>query len=71
MLQAIEACQRISGRQLSWTYTDDNRVGDHIWWVSDVRKFQHHFPTWHYRYDLEGILHEIHQATLDADRMRA
>jgi CDP-paratose 2-epimerase len=71
MLQAIDACERISGRRLSWKYVDDNRIGDHIWWISDVRKFQRHYPDWHYRYDLDGILHEIHQATLDADHVRA
>ena len=62
MLQGIEACERISGRKLSWTYLEDNRIGDHIWWISDVRKFQSHYPQWKYRYNLEGILQEIHQA---------
>ena len=66
MLQAIDACERISGRQLSWTYVEDNRIGDHIWWISDVRKFQQHYPDWHYRYDLNGILREIYQATQDS-----
>jgi len=62
MLQAIEICQKLSGKKLSWTYVEDNRIGDHIWWISDVRKFQQHYPNWRYRYDLENILQEIHQA---------
>ena len=62
MLEAIELCQEISGRKLDWTYVEDNRIGDHIWWVSDVRKFQAHYPDWKYRYDLKGILREIHAA---------
>lgn len=62
MLEAIDLCQEISGRKLSWTYVEDNRIGDHIWWVSDVRKFQAHYPGWKYRYDLKGILQEIHAA---------
>ena len=49
---------------LSWTYVDDNRIGDHIWWISDVAKFQSHYPHWSYRYDLEGILQEIHAAVV-------
>jgi CDP-paratose 2-epimerase len=65
MLQAIAACERISGRKLKWTYVDDNRIGDHIWWISDVRKFQAHYPNWRYRYDLEAILREIHEAVDD------
>jgi CDP-paratose 2-epimerase len=71
MLQAIEACERISDRSLKWTYVDDNRIGDHIWWISDVRKFQQHYPTWQYRHDLESILQEIHQATRPSDRVHA
>ena len=62
MLEAIEFCQQISGRKLDWTYVEDNRIGDHIWWISDVRKFQDHYPQWKYRYDLMGILREIHTA---------
>ena len=62
MLQAIAACERISGRKLQWSYLEDNRIGDHIWWISDVRKFRDHYPSWQYRYDLEAILRQIHEA---------
>lgn len=62
MLEAIKLCQEISGKKLEWTYKEDNRIGDHIWWVSDVAKFQSHYPDWKYQYDLRGILKEIHQA---------
>ena len=44
MLEAIDLCEEISGRELSWTYVEDNRIGDHIWWISDVAKFQGHYP---------------------------
>jgi len=62
MLESIALCEEIAGRRLDWTYVEDNRIGDHVWWVSDVRKFQSHFPAWRYRYDTRGILQEIHQA---------
>jgi CDP-paratose 2-epimerase len=62
MLQAIADCERISGKKLAWTYVEDNRIGDHIWWISDVRKFQRDYPGWRYKYDLEAILREIHGA---------
>jgi len=62
MLEAIDECERISGKKLSWTYVEDNRIGDHIWWVSDVRKFQAHYPGWKFRYSLTEILTEIHAA---------
>ena len=62
MLEAIEICEEISGRKLSWEYVEDNRVGDHIWWISDVRKFRGHYPGWNFRYGLREILGEIHAA---------
>lgn len=66
MLEAIELCESISGRKLNWAYEEDNRIGDHIWWVSDVRKFQDHYPRWQYRYGLREILGEIHAACVGA-----
>lgn len=65
MREAIALCEEISGRELQREYVEDNRIGDHIWWVSDVRKFQSHYPNWSYRYDLRGILEEIHAACLE------
>lgn len=65
MLEAIDLCEEISGKKLQWTYKEDNRIGDHIWWISDVRKFQEHYPAWQYRYDLRTILTEIHAACLE------
>lgn len=62
MLEAIEACEKISGKKLDWTYLEDNRIGDHIWWISDVRKFQSHFPEWKLTYSIHEILTEIHAA---------
>jgi CDP-paratose 2-epimerase len=62
MLEAITICEELSGMKLDWSYVEDNRIGDHIWWISDVRKFQSHYPDWRYRYDLRGILKEIHAA---------
>jgi CDP-paratose 2-epimerase len=62
MLEAINLCEEISGRRLTWSYEEDNRIGDHIWWISDVRKFQEHYPQWKFRYGLREILEEIHRA---------
>ena len=50
------------GRCLTWKYEEDNRIGDHIWWISDVRKFEEHYPEWKFRYSLRKILEEIYDA---------
>ncbi len=60
MLEAIALCEKISGKKLNYSYLENNRSGDHIWYVSDVRKFQTHYPRWKYQYNLENILVEIH-----------
>lgn len=62
MLEAILLCEEISGRKLDWSYVEDNRIGDHIWWISNVKKFQSHYPGWSYSYGIREILTEIHQA---------
>lgn len=64
MLEAIKLCEEISGRKLTWTYEENNRIGDHIWWISDVRKFQEHYPDWKFKYGLREILEEIHSAVI-------
>lgn len=62
MLEAIELCEAIAGRRLDWSYSDQNRAGDHIWWVSDTRRFRSHYPQWTIRHDVGAILEEIHAA---------
>ena len=62
MLEAIEISQEIAGRQLLWSYKEANRVGDHIWWISDTSKFESHYPDWKLEYDVPAILGEIAQA---------
>jgi CDP-paratose 2-epimerase len=61
MLEAIALCEEIAGQQLRWSYADDNRIGDHIWYISDTNKFRAHYPEWQPQYDLRGLLEEIYQ----------
>ena len=62
MLEAIAMCENLVGKKLQYIYTDDNRSGDHVWYISDVRKFQSHFPQWQYKYDLQDIFKDIYTA---------
>jgi CDP-paratose 2-epimerase len=64
MLEAIAVEEELLGKPMRRAYSDDNRRGDHIWWISDVRKFQRHHPEWSYAYDLRRIMEEIHDAML-------
>lgn len=60
MQEAIALCGEITGNPMNTVYVEDNRIGDHIWWISDVRKFQSHYPGWRHEYDVRAILQEIH-----------
>lgn len=62
MLEAIKICEEISGNKMNYTYTESNRIGDHIWWVSDVNKFKKHYPEWTWKYNLDETLSEIYQS---------
>jgi CDP-paratose 2-epimerase len=65
VLEAIALAQHIAGRQMSWSYTDQNRIGDHIWWVGDNGRFERNYPTWQLEYDVALILKEIYEANLE------
>ena len=65
MLEAIALCERIAGRELDWTLADDNRIGDHRWWISDLEPFKRDYPDWDIRYGVEQILVEIHDQNIE------
>jgi CDP-paratose 2-epimerase len=60
MLEAIVICEELTGRKMNWSYSETNRIGDHIWWISDTRKFRAHYPDWTCRYGIRDIMSEIH-----------
>jgi CDP-paratose 2-epimerase len=59
ILEAIDMIAAVSGHKLAYTISDQNRIGDHIWYVSDVNKFKKDYPTWDYEYTMEKILSEM------------
>jgi CDP-paratose 2-epimerase len=65
MLEAIEVCERISGRELSWEMGEEPRIGDHRWWISDLAPFQADYPDWKLRYGVEEILTEMFEQNLE------
>lgn len=59
MKEAIALCEELAGRKMDIEYCDENRIGDHIWYVSDLRKFKAHYPEWDIEYDVPRILNEM------------
>ena len=60
MLEAIELCEVIAGRELRWELSERNRIGDHRWWISDLEPFRRDYPGWDITYDVEAVLRQIH-----------
>lgn len=59
MLEAIERAELLSGKKLNWRYVDENRIGDHICYISNLAKFQSHYPHWRITRNLDNIFDEI------------
>ncbi|MES2006523.1 MAG: NAD-dependent epimerase/dehydratase family protein [Patescibacteria group bacterium] len=59
MIEAIEQSEKILGKKANVTYKDEPRVGDHIWYISDLSKFKSHYPEWKLTYDMDTTLKEI------------
>lgn len=59
MLEAIEKSEKILGKKAIIEYTKENRIGDHIWYISDVNKFKSHYPDWNFKYDIDRIIEDI------------
>jgi len=60
MLEAITLCEEISGNKIDYSYSETNRIGDHIWYISDLSKFKEHYPSWHWKYNLKDTLIQMH-----------
>jgi CDP-paratose 2-epimerase len=71
MLEAIRMAEDLCGRELNYTLSDEARSGDHIWWISDVRRFRRDYPEWEYRYDMRKIMEEIVAATQERAHVSA
>lgn len=61
VLEAIELCEKISEKKLNVEYSNENRTGDHIWWISDVSKFRKDYPGWDFKYGMEDTIAGIYK----------
>jgi CDP-paratose 2-epimerase len=59
ILEAFALAEKHSGKAMRYTYVDENRIGDHICYYSDLRKIRSHFPQWSLSRSLDDIVREI------------
>jgi CDP-paratose 2-epimerase len=60
MKEAVALCEEITEKKMRINYDNNNRIGDHIWYISDIKKFKDHYPDWSYKYGIKDILLEIY-----------
>ena len=59
ILEAFKITERFTGKQQVYTYVEQNRIGDHICYYSDLRKMRTHYPKWDLTKSLEDTIQEI------------
>ena len=61
VLEAIKACETVLDKKMNTTYSDENRSGDHMWYISNLKKFQSDYPQWKQEYGLNDTMAEIYE----------
>jgi len=70
LLECVEMIATAAdGKRPNLTYSDQNRLGDHICYYSDLRKLQSHYPDWKLSYSLDKIVEEMVQVVSDQQRV--
>lgn len=65
ILEAFDMISKISGKEMQYKYSDVNREGDHICYISDLRKIKSHYPDWDLTVSLEQIFQEIYESWIE------
>jgi len=69
LLEAIDLIEEITGKRIKYKY-GPVREGDHIWWITNLRKVRSHYPQWDITYSLRDIFKEIYEAQLELLNIR-
>jgi CDP-paratose 2-epimerase len=68
ILEAFSLISEISGIEMRWKYNENNRIGDHICYYSDLRKMKEHYPNWTITKTLKNTFEEIYEAWMSKKR---
>ena len=59
IIEALNYVESLANVKVKRIYYKTNRVGDHIWYISDTKKFRKHYPSWKQRYETKQIIEEL------------
>jgi CDP-paratose 2-epimerase len=65
MIEAIGLCEEIAGRKLPYTVSEQARVGDHRWWISDLEAYRTDYPQWRLTFGIEDVLRDIYEHNVE------
>jgi CDP-paratose 2-epimerase len=65
MLEAIGLCEELSGRTLDYTLSEQARMGDHRWWISDLAALKADYPQWQLTFGIEDVLRDIYEHNVE------
>jgi CDP-paratose 2-epimerase len=65
ILEAFDLISELSGIAMKYSYDEQNRIGDHICYYSDLRKMKTHYPDWEITKSLKDIFQEIHNSWME------
>lgn len=66
ILEAFDLISSISGKAMRYSYVDQNRIGDHICYYSDLRKMKAHYPNWTITKNLEAVFLDIYHRYMES-----
>jgi CDP-paratose 2-epimerase len=59
--EAVRMCEELTGNRMNLNYSSENRIGDHIWYISNLRRFKADYPRWKCNYTMPEIMAEIYE----------
>jgi CDP-paratose 2-epimerase len=65
VLESIDKIEALTGRKIDWEYVDQNRMGDHICYISDLTKLKSHYPNWSLTKRIDDIIAELVETVTD------
>ena len=59
VIEALDIVEKLKNINIKKKMIKENRVGDHIWYISDTTKFKKDYPRWRQKYDTKKIIEEL------------
>jgi CDP-paratose 2-epimerase len=66
VIEAIKKCETLTGNKFNFSYVNKARIGDHKFWVTDMKKFRKKYPRWKLKYNIDDIFYQM----LDYEKFR-